>query len=132
MMRLVRGALLMPNHASSAELEGGLVEVRTTFSSPAAAAACAERLVRGQLAACVQVEGPLRSTYAWQGEVTTAEEWRCSCKTTAAARAACVAAILADHEYQTPQVIVVPLEATAGYAAWVRASVAPDPAIESG
>jgi periplasmic divalent cation tolerance protein len=123
MMRLARGALLMPNHASSAELEGGLVEVRTTFSSPAAAAACAERLVRERLAACVQVEGPLRSTYAWQGEVTTAEEWRCVCKTTASARAACVAALVAGHEYQTPQVIVVPLEATASYAAWVRASV---------
>ncbi len=121
----------MPNHASSAELEGGLVEVRTTFSSPAAAAACAERLVRERLAACVQVEGPLRSTYAWQGEVTTAEEWRCSCKTTAAACAACVAAIVAGHEYQTPQVIVVPLEATAGYAAWVRASVSADTAMKS-
>jgi len=121
----------MPNHASSAELEGGLVEVRTTFSSPAAAAACAEQLVRERLAACVQVEGPLRSTYAWQGEVTTAEEWRCSCKTTAAARAACVAAIMAGHEYQTPQVIVVPLEATPDYAAWVRASVSADTVMKS-
>jgi len=113
----------MPNQTFPADLEGGLVEIRTTFSSPTAAAACAERLVRERLAACVQVEGPLRSTYAWQGEVTTAEEWRCVCKTTAAVRGACVAAILATHEYQTPQVVVTPLEATAGYAAWVRASV---------
>jgi periplasmic divalent cation tolerance protein len=121
----------MPKHASPADLEEGLVEIRTTFGSPAAASACAEQLVRERLAACVQVEGPLHSTYAWQGAVTVAEEWRCSCKTTATARGACVAAILAAHEYQTPQVVVVPLEATAGYAAWVRASVSADPAMKS-
>jgi periplasmic divalent cation tolerance protein len=122
----------MPDQTDRADLEGGLVEIRTTFSSPAAAAACGERLVRERLAACVQVDGPLQSTYAWQGELTTAEEWRCVCKTTAAARGACVAAILAGHEYETPQVVVAPLEATAGYAAWVRASVVSDRAMESG
>jgi periplasmic divalent cation tolerance protein len=107
-------------------IESGLVEIRTTFGSRAVAAACASRLVADRLAACVQVEGPLASTYAWQGGVETAEEWRCTCKTTAARRAACVAGILAGHEYQTPQVTIVPLEATADYAAWVRDSVAVD------
>jgi len=116
----------MPKHASSSDLEGGLVEIRTTFGSPAAAAACAERLVRERLAACVHVDGPLRSFYSWEGTLTVAEEWRCSCKTTAAARGACVAAILADHDYETPQVVVAPLEASAGYAAWVRENVSAD------
>lgn len=105
-------------------IQSGLVEIRTTFGSRAAAAACASRLVADRLAACVQVEGPLASTYVWQGDVETAEEWRCTCKTTTARREACVAGILAGHEYQTPQVTIVPFEATAGYAAWVRDSVA--------
>ena len=104
-------------------IEPGLVEIRSTFASRAAAAACAERLVTSRLAACVQIDGPLASTYAWQGAVETAEEWRCTCKTTAARRDDCVAGILAVHDYETPQVTIVPLAATATYAAWVRASV---------
>lgn len=104
-------------------IESGLVEIRTTFGSRAAADACAGRLVADRLAACVQVEGPLASTYAWQGGVETAEEWRCTCKTTTDRRDDCVAGILAAHDYDMPQVTIVPLEATAAYAAWVRTSV---------
>jgi periplasmic divalent cation tolerance protein len=108
---------------ANATLEPGLVEIRTTFPSQAAAAACAERLVAGRLAACVQVDGPVASTYRWREAVETATEWRCTCKTTAARREACVAAIVADHAYETPQVTVVSLEASPAYAAWVRGSV---------
>lgn len=104
-------------------LEPGLVEIRTTFPSQATAAASAELLVAGRLAACVQVEGPISSTYRWQGAVETAVEWRCTCKTTAARRDDCVAAILSGHAYETPQVTVVSLEASPAYAAWVRESV---------
>ncbi|MFM8379162.1 MAG: divalent-cation tolerance protein CutA [Planctomycetia bacterium] len=104
-------------------IEPGLVEIRSTFASRAAAAACAERLVTSGLAACVHIDGPLTSIYSWQGAVETAEEWRCTCKTTLARRDDCVAGILAVHDYETPQVTIVTLEATAAYAAWVRASV---------
>jgi len=103
----------------SAPLRGGLVEIRTTFGSEAAATACAERLVRERVAACVQVDGPLRSTYHWQGNLTTSPEWRCTCKTTLEAREACITALLAAHEYDTPQVVAVPLEASPAYADWV-------------
>lgn len=104
-------------------IEPGLVEIRTSFASRAAAAACAERLVAGGLAACVQVDGPIASTYSWQGSIEMAEEWRCTCKTTTDRRDDCVAGILAAHDYDMPQVTIVPLEATAAYAAWVRTSV---------
>ena len=36
-----------------------------------------------RLAACVQVVGPIRSTYRWEGRVETATEWLCLAKTTA-------------------------------------------------
>ena len=87
-------------------LESGIVEIRTTFGSCQDASACAERLVAGRLAACVQ-----------------AEEWRCTCKTTFGRREACVAAIVGAHPFQTPQVTVAPVDANAAYAAWVRESV---------
>jgi periplasmic divalent cation tolerance protein len=108
---------------SQPAIERGLVEIRTTFGSREAAAACAERLVTARLAACVQVDGPLASTYRWQAAIETATEWRCTCKTTTGRRDACVTAILGSHEYQTPQLTVAAVEATAAYAAWVRESV---------
>ena len=111
-------------HSRDAVLEPGIVEIRTTFGSRDEAAACAERLVAGRLAACVQVEGPVVSTYRWRSAVETDEEWRCACKTTLARRDACVEAIVAGHRYETPQVTVAAREATAAYAAWVRESVA--------
>jgi periplasmic divalent cation tolerance protein len=106
-------------------LVGGLVEIRTTFGTRDAALACGTRLVEAKLAACAQVEGPISSTYAWQGAVERADEWRCVCKTTIAARDECVAALVAGHPYETPQIVVIPAEASAAYAAWVADSVRP-------
>jgi len=100
-----------------------LVEVRTTFASRAAAEVCAERLVTGCLAACVQVDGPVTSVYRWEGAVEKAEEWRCTCKTTAERVDACRAAILAVHDYRTPEILATHVHSTPAYAAWARASV---------
>ncbi len=115
----------MTTPPAAAPLVCGLVEIRTTFGSREAALSCADRLVRVRLAACVQVDGPITSTYAWQGAIERSEEWRCTCKTTRAAREACVASIKTGHEYETPQVVVTMLEATAAYAAWVVETVQP-------
>lgn len=111
------------NESVGAVIEAGIVEVRTTFGSRREAAACAERLVAERLAACVQVEGPVTSTYRWQAAIETAEEWRCTCKTSLGRRDACIEAIVGGHPYETPQITVVPVAATAAYAAWVRDSV---------
>ena len=100
-----------------------IVEVRTTFARREDALACAERLVRERFAACVQVDGPITSVYRWQEAVETADEYRCTCKTSRQRTAACTAAILAMHTYQTPELIVTETHATPAYAAWVRASV---------
>lgn len=101
----------------------GFVEIRTTFGDRAAAEACARRLVEATLAACVQVDGPITSIYAWRGGVETATEWRCTCKTTAARAAACRAAIASGHPYETPEIVEAPISAAGTYAAWLRASV---------
>lgn len=101
-----------------------ITEIRTTFPTRDAAEACANRLVAERLAACVQIDGPVHSTYRWQDAVESAAEWRCTCKTTPARAAACVAAIVAQHPYTTPEVLVQESMATPAYAAWVRESVA--------
>lgn len=100
-----------------------IVEIRTAVGDRAAAEALAARLVGERLAACVQVDGPVDSTYAWRGGVETAQEWRCTCKTTRGRAAACRAAILAAHAYELPEILESESVATAAYAAWVGASV---------
>jgi periplasmic divalent cation tolerance protein len=109
---------------ASASTGDGLVEIRTTFPVRDAAEACARRIVAERLAACGQVDGPVASTYRWQGAVEAAEEWRCTFKTTAGRSAACVAAIVAGHPYQNPEVLVADVAAAPAYAVWVRESVA--------
>lgn len=104
-----------------------VVEVRTTFPRREDALACAERLVRKRLAACVQVDGPITSVYRWEGTVETADEFRCACKTSRQRAASCTAAILAMHSYETPELIITETHATPAYAAWVRASVEGEP-----
>jgi periplasmic divalent cation tolerance protein len=100
-----------------------LVELRTMFSARAAAEACAERLVTGRLAACVQIDGPVTSIYRWEGAIERTEEWRCTCKTSPERVDACRAALLAGHDYQTPEILVARVTASPAYAAWARASV---------
>ena len=105
-------------------VSGGIVEIRTTFAVRSEAETCAALLVDRRLAACVQVEGPVQSTYRWQGAIERAEEFRCTVKTTAVRAAACIDAIRRGHPYQNPELLVAEVAAGPAYAAWVRESVA--------
>lgn len=101
----------------------GLVEIRTTFPARDVAEACVRRIVTERLAACGQVDGPVASSYRWRGAIESADEWKCTFKTTTARAAACVAAVVAGHPYENPEVLVADVAATSAYAAWVRDSV---------
>lgn len=103
-----------------------IVELRTTFGDRFAAEACAARLVAERFAACVQIEGPVRSTYRWRGTVEDAEEFRCVCKTSVERADACAAALVRSHAYELPELVRVVVDAAPAYAAWVRESVAGD------
>ena len=103
-----------------------IIEIRTTFGARADAETCAALLVERRLAACVQVEGPIRSTYRWEAAVEVAEEFRCTCKTTRERVGACIEALTSRHPYQTPEVLCAEVTAAPAYARWVRESVAAD------
>ncbi|HWB01083.1 MAG TPA: divalent-cation tolerance protein CutA [Pirellulales bacterium] len=92
----------------------------TTIDSAAGAERLAAAIVERQLAACVQVVGPITSTYRWQGCVERAEEWLCLFKTRRDAYLALETAIGELHSYETPEIIAVPLEAgSAAYLRWI-------------
>ena len=84
----------------------------------------AEALVGDALAACVNVIGPIRSIYRWQGAVCRDDEHLLLIKTTAAGYAALEARVLALHSYENPEVIALPVEqGAAAYLEWIGKSV---------
>lgn len=53
-----------------------VLQVTTTVPTREVADRIAQVLVGERLAACVQVQGPIASTYRWEGAVEQAVEWR--------------------------------------------------------
>lgn len=79
----------------------------------------AEALVEAKLAGCVQ-RLPIESTYRWQGEVETAREVLLLIKIRTADYSAVEQAILALHDYETPEIVMLPVaQGFAGYLSWL-------------
>lgn len=101
-----------------------VVQVTTTLDTRDGAERLAAAIVEARLAACAQVLGPITSTYRWQGAVETASEWLVLIKTTSDALPALEARLRADHPYEVPEIIAVPVVAGLGaYLEWVRETV---------
>jgi periplasmic divalent cation tolerance protein len=100
----------------------GACQVTVSCADEAEAGRIAAELVGKRLAACVQVLGPVMSTYRWQGAVETAGEWLCLVKTRLAVVDAVAAAVRAVHSYETPEIIATPIvDGDADYLAWLEA-----------
>jgi periplasmic divalent cation tolerance protein len=90
-----------------------------TTCSADAAPRIAEALVSAKLAGCVQ-RLPIESTYRWKGEVETAAEVLLLIKIRSADYATVEQAILALHDYETPEIIMLAVEqGFAGYLSWL-------------
>ena len=94
------------------------IEVGTTVGSEEEAREIARQLVEKRLAACVQIEGPVTSTYRWEGEVEEAREWRCTAKTRRDLYESLEKALREVHPYQVPEILAVPV--IAGLEAYVK------------
>ncbi len=100
------------------------VQVMTTTDDRDHADRLARALVEGRVAACVQVVGPIRSTYRWQGNVEQAEEWLLLVKTTAERLDEVVSAIGDHHHYDVPEITATPIVGgSPAYLDWIAASV---------
>ena len=94
--------------------------VLTSLPDHEGALALARSLVKGRLAACVNVGAPVESMYHWRGEIETAREVPVVIKTRRALYNEVEAAIVAVHPYELPEVIAVPLiNGLAGYLDWI-------------
>jgi periplasmic divalent cation tolerance protein len=106
--------------------DGAYVQVTTTTDSRKEAAEIAKTAVTARLAACAQLVGPIASTYWWEGEIETAEEWMVVLKTTADRFEDLAAQITERHSYDTPEIIATPVVAgSADYLSWMREQTTP-------
>ncbi|WP_305461842.1 divalent-cation tolerance protein CutA [Photobacterium leiognathi] len=93
--------------------------VMTTFANPSVGKTIIDELINQRLAACVQVM-PIQSYYHWQGEVNCDQEHQVMIKTKAALFEQVKAAILQFHDYETPEIIQLPItNGLDDYLAWI-------------
>jgi periplasmic divalent cation tolerance protein len=83
--------------------------VLTQLPDRGSAQTLARALVEARLAACVSVGAPAESLYHWRGQIETAQEVPVIIKTCADAYPAVEAAIRAQHPYELPEIVAVPV-----------------------
>ena len=89
-----------------------------------AADTLARSIVEEQRAACVNIVPTVRSVYRWEGAVEVDEEALLIVKTTTEGLDALIAHVEAEHPYDTPEVIALPIvDGATSYLSWVTANV---------
>lgn len=87
------------------------IQVMTTMADQAAARRLAEMLVEARLAGCVQLVSPMTSVYRWQGRVQTETETLLLIKSRQELFPALAEFIIANHPYEVPEIMAVPVVA---------------------
>ena len=101
------------------------VLILSTARSRDQAERIADALLAERLAACVQLT-PIESRYRWQGAIERATEIQLQIKTRAALAQAVEDQIRVLHDYEVPEVVVLPI--TGGslvYLDWIAAETVP-------
>ena len=97
-----------------------VVVILVTAGSEDEGARIGRTLVDERLCACVNVVGPIRSIYRWEGAVEDAQEWLLVMKARAADFAAIEARVRGLHSYEVPEVLALPVYGSgAAYLAWL-------------
>ena len=100
--------------------------VLTNLPDRAAAEKLAELLVAKRVAACVNILAPCRSVYRWKDGLQHDEEHPVLAKTTAERYPALEAPVRANHPYELPEIIALPVErGLPAYLDWVATETRP-------
>lgn len=101
-----------------------VVSVYAVFADAEEAERIGHAVIEEQLAACINIFGPVRSIYRWQGAIETSDEVAAILKTTDRLVGALMERIAELHSYEVPCIIASPIEKIVGsYADWVEESV---------
>ncbi len=97
------------------------IRVTTAVDNVDDAQNIASAVVGQRLAACVQIIGPMQSTYWWDGDIQVSEEWLCLIKTRADLFESLSALIHQVHPYDVPELLATPIVAGGkAYLAWLQ------------
>ena len=92
----------------------------TTWPSIVEAEKAGREIVSRRLAACVNILPGMVSHYRWQGVIERADEVVMMIKTRASLVAAASAAVKELHSYETPAIMVLPVESVdPDYHKWI-------------
>jgi periplasmic divalent cation tolerance protein len=89
----------------------GYLQIFTAVGKQVDAERIADTLVQTRLAGCVQIVGPISSTYWWKSKIEKAQEWLCLIKTEETLYHKVEETIKKIHPYETPEIIAVPIVA---------------------
>jgi|DewCreStandDraft_5_1066085.scaffolds.fasta_scaffold86804_1 periplasmic divalent cation tolerance protein len=94
-----------------------------TASSMEEASQLAEHLVRERLAACVNILGPVRSIYVWDGKLQKDSEYLLLIKAAAENFSALEQAVRKRHSYTVPEILALPVaDGSPTYLEWACAA----------
>ena len=101
-------------------LKSEIVALYVIFGDEAEARRIGRDMVEARLVACVNILGPCRSIYRWDGAVEEAEEVAAIFKTSHERVNDLMQAIHAAHSYEVPAITVLPIASThRAYLEWV-------------
>jgi periplasmic divalent cation tolerance protein len=101
-----------------------VVSVYVLFANAEEAERIGRTVVEERLAACINILGPVRSIYRWQGDVETADEVAAILKTSHVEADALITRIAGLHSYDVPCIVTWPIDKVlADYADWVEGNV---------
>lgn len=97
------------------------IQVLTTVDDENKANAIAKELLEKRAAACVQVLGPITSSYWWKDRIEQAKEWICLAKCKTEDYEKIQAVIKSVHPYEVPEILAVPVSlGNPDYLKWIR------------
>gem|GEM_PF-79197 len=104
-----------------------IIQVVTTTADKQDAETLAQALLTKRLAGCVQVSGPITSSYWWNNRIETGTEYTCIVKTIRSLYAEVEQVLLDLHPYDQPEILAVAVsDVSPGYAQWLREQVQPE------
>lgn len=100
------------------------IQVVTTTAERQDADALARAVLDKRLAACVQISGPIDSSYWWNNRLETAQEWILTIKTRRDLFPPLEKLLLELHPYDQPEIVAtLCVEISAGYLKWLNEQV---------
>jgi len=101
-----------------------VVSVYAIFATADEAERIGRALIEERLAACINILGPVRSIYRWQGAIESSDEVAAIFKTSHAQADELITRIAQLHSYDVPCIATWPIDKIlASYAEWVEESV---------